>query len=478
MATSNHGLSALPESLAVDFLSTGRDEMNLAEFPLAVLTDRTPRATKTLEFKNQHGTLTITGSDKYGLPTALDADVMVALIQLTKQKTDFEDSVVNFTRYELLRLLQWPNEGKSYRRLAESLKCWHGVSLVYDGCWWDNQSKQYGDANIHIIESVVILDGNSKFDQNPLQPSLPLSSFEWNRKFIESCQANNLKYLDTKFYFSLAHPSSKQLFRFLDKRFYHRSEWVFDLTEIAFERVGLSRNYADAGKIKEKLQSAIEELESREFLRPMSRSERYFKEGKVWKIRFAKQLPALAFAPEKVLSEPEPSPLPLTSELAKRGVSDKTAAELVAAYSAEAIEAKLEVFDWLVGKQDKRIGKSPEGYLVKSIRDDYKAPKGFVSAAQRRQEEEARNAREQQAADDRRRKREEEAREQAEKKAVAAYWEGLSPAEQDKLQADADALADPETLAQEHGPLKRMGQQLRRREYIRQLLRDRQAGEA
>jgi hypothetical protein len=41
----------------------GRDEMNLAEFPIALLADRVPRGQKTLYFEDQHGRLTVTGSD-------------------------------------------------------------------------------------------------------------------------------------------------------------------------------------------------------------------------------------------------------------------------------------------------------------------------------------------------------------------------------------------------------------------------------
>ena len=56
-----------------------------------------------------------------------------------------------------------------------------------------------------------------------------------------------------------------------------------------------------------------------------------------------------------------------------------TAEELVQQHPAEFIQPKIDVFDWLVEKQDKRVAKSPAGYLVKSISDDYAAPKGFVS---------------------------------------------------------------------------------------------------
>ena len=71
------------------------------------------------------------------------------------------------------------------------------------------------------------------------------------------------------------------------------------------------------------------------------------------------------------------------TELVKRGVTKATAADLVQRHPAPLIEAKIEVFDWLVEKQDKRVAKSPAGYLVKSIADDYATPKGFISRAER-----------------------------------------------------------------------------------------------
>jgi hypothetical protein len=455
------------ETVTLDILTNGRDEMNLAEFPISVLADRAPKGAKTLIFRDGDGTLTLTGSDAFGLPTALDADVIVALIQLTKQKNNFLNPTVNFTRYELLRLLGWPNEGKSYRRLDDSLNRWVGVSLHYDGCWWDNRSKQYGDAKIHIIESVVILDGKSRLNGDE-QQALPLSSFTWNSVFMQSCQADNLKRLNVEAYFSLEHPSSKRLFRFLDKRFYRREEWVFDLKEIAFERVGLSRNYApNVGKIKEKLQPAIDELEGCDFLQPMTREERYFKDGQVWKIRLIAKK-SLASLPTPAVPAAEESPL--TDALAKRGVTRATAADLVQSYPAETISAKLDIFDWLVEKQDKRVAKSPAGYLVKSISDDYAEPKGFVSKAERQRREEAKQAKERKVAEDRRYQREQEAREKAERQSIEAYWASLTAEQQAELDAASTAQTDPASLAMETGPLKRMGQMIRRNEYIRQLL--------
>ena len=136
----------------------GRDELNLAEFPITLLADYAPKGEKTLTFRGGNGRLTVTGSDAYGLPTALDADVIVALIYLTKLRNDFQDVKVNFSRYELIKLLNWPDKGSSYTRLDQALNRWVGVLLVYDKCWWNNKTKRYASAKMHILESVVITE--------------------------------------------------------------------------------------------------------------------------------------------------------------------------------------------------------------------------------------------------------------------------------------------------------------------------------
>ena len=421
----------------------GRDEMNLAEFPIALLADYAPGGKKTLYFEDGHGRLTVTGSDAYGLPTAIDTDVIVALVYLTKLRNNFRDVKVNFSKYEIINLLNWGDEGKSYRRLEESLHRWSGVLLVFDKCWWNNKAKKYVTANMHILESVVFAEPAGR--KRDGQSSLPLSTFTWNKTFIESCQADNLRQLDLDEYFSLKSAVAKRLYRFLGKRFYLRRDWTFDLHEIAFDRVGLSRNYADAYKIKEKLQPAIEELEKIGFLRPLSRDDRYTRVDRgEWTIRLTRQSPALVTSPPSAATQAEPEPPRLVTELVNRGVTKVTAAELAQRHPAALIEAKLEVFDWMVDKHDKRVEKSPAGYLVQAIKNDYAAPKGFVSKAERQRRQEAKQAKERQDAEERRRKHEQEARDQALRKRVNAYLKQLDPAEREALEAEALAAAGPE----------------------------------
>jgi hypothetical protein len=424
--------------------------MNLAEFPIALLADRVPKGQKTLYFEDQHGRLTVTGSDAYGLPTATDTDVIVALIYLTKLRSEFKDVKVNFSRYELIKLLNWSDEAWYYKRLEQSFNRWSGVLLVYDKCWWNNRLKCYTSAKMHIVETVEIIDRDARRRAHrDGRTGLTLSCFTWNREFIESCQADNLRQLDLETYFSLKSAVSKRLYRFLGKRFYRDRDWTFDLNEIAFDRVGLSRSYADAGKIKEKLQPAIEELEAIGFLRPLSREDRYQRIDRgQWTIRLVRKssTPLAVAEPSRAAEDrpAEPELPPLIAELISRGVTPKTAAELVEQKSAADIAVRLDVFDWLMEAKDKRIERSPAGYLVESIRGEYATPKGFVPKAERQRRAEARQAQERAKAEQRRRQQEQEAHERALREEVDAYLKQLTPSERKALEAEALARAGPE----------------------------------
>lgn len=159
----------------------------------------------------------------------------------------------------------------------------------------------------------------------------------------------------------------------------------------------------------------------------------------------------------------------LEGELIQRGVTPATATELVREHAEEKIRAQIERLDWIAEKKPAKVD-DPPAYLVGAIRNDYAPPKGFVSKADRQRRQEAKQAKERQAAEDRRRKQQEEAQERAQQLRDTAYWESLTAEQQTGLQAKADAEAAPGQLASETGPLKRMGQHIRRNAYIRAML--------
>src|SRR5580765_6041258 len=243
-----------------------RDELNFAEFPLASVSTSLPKGQKTLEFtdeifdkaRNERVTrkLTITASDKYGLPTAMDDEVILGLIQLTG-KAEFSERKVFFTRYELLKLLGWTDDTKNYNRIEQSLNRWLGVTLYYDKSWWSLEEQSW------------VKQGEQAGK----------SSFVWNDVVFNSFKAGYLKQIDFEFYKGLESAISKRMYRFLDKRFYHKQRLEFELRTFACEHIGLAKKY-HTGELKRILSTAVRDLESGGFLKPLSSEERFVRQAR------------------------------------------------------------------------------------------------------------------------------------------------------------------------------------------------------
>ncbi len=361
----------------------GRDENNLAEFPIALLGDTVPDGLKTIEFEdtvNDWSTgepvirrVCITGSDKYGLPTAKDEDVLLALIQLTKIANDFTSPEVWFNKHQVIDILGWKNRGWAYDRVEEALHRWKGVSIHYWNAWRDRAKNSWCDsAAIGVIEYFAFSDG-----RRAGMPSRPggQSRFAWNKVFFESFQAGYLKKLDFGTYRQLHRPAARRAFRFLDKRFYHSPTWEFELREFACEKLGFSRSYT-TGQLKERLRPALGELQNIGFIEPV----RYEKERpKQWTVSIAKKCETAGL--EVV---PAVGAEGVVEQLVRRGIEAEAAKRIVEEFEVERILEKLHLVDWLVAKRDKRSPKNPAGFLVAAIRDDYPLPNDYRKEFERK----------------------------------------------------------------------------------------------
>jgi hypothetical protein len=470
-------LPAADRAEPAEIIRLGKDEMNLAEFPIALLADRVPKGQTSIEFQDKIfdeksgktivRKVTIKAPEeakgRHGLPTAVDDDVILGLIQLTKMSNSFTSREVEFSRLELIKLLNWPDSGESYRRLGLSLKRWLSVTLIYENAWRDNRKGAWITKGFHILDNIELNDTRTTDEQGELFPS----KIVWNKVVFESFESGYLKSLDYGLYIRLKLQTSKRMYRFLSKRMYHGPEVEFDLRDFAITHIGLSPTYGNnAGKLKEKLQPAVEELEAVEFLEPMAKETRYRKCGKNWIIRFVQK--GTGEQPIALPSEAK-EPLPLVAELTKRGVSGKRAADLVAKHPAETIERHIEVFDWLSQKKPAKIS-DPGAYLFTAIEQDYAEPKGFVSKAEQKRKHEAKLASQRKDMAEYRRKQAEAEAELEERKRVAAHLESLTADETAELDAKIEAESNFAAIDLPDGPFKELGQRIRREEYIRQML--------
>ncbi len=439
------------ERIESDWMPTkttdGRDELNLAEFPLCALAHRLRPDQKTIRFEDRvwderRGTtttrqLTITGSDAYGLPTALDDEVLLGLIQLTKLRS-FADRKVAFSRYELIGLLGWRDESKSYERIETSLNRWTGVTLYYQNAWWNKARQCWVNEKFHVLDNVWLCHrADRAFDT---AEGVPLSAFVWNEVLFGSFQAGNLKSIDFDFFKSLDSAVAKRLYRFLDKRFFHKRRWDFNLNELAWEHVGLARSY-DSTSLKRKLIPAITELEQKGFIQPMPEPERFRKvRAGEWRVTFVgtKNRPP----------GNEPVNLPgtdaLITALTERGVSPSTATTTVRKYRRERITTQIEVFDWMLARKDPKVSRNPPGFLISAIKGEYAPPKDFISLEDQRRREHEITGRKHRAESKRReRLAGEEARQVGVEKRVQSFLKSLPEAKRAQVEAEALAQASP-----------------------------------
>ena len=282
-------------------LTDGRDEMNLADFPLAALT-RAQKADgeqkrERLEFTSsrfdpvarrrvqQKVTLTSTAAE--GLPTPADEHVILGLLHLAKHHDDFATPTVPFYPAQLFKMIGWEPNGRSYTRLRQVLRRLKAVTLRYENAWWDAEGRAYEE---EMATSIISAYKIGRQTAGPRKAE-PCSWITWGPQFYDSLRKGNLKRLDLEVFFSLQTPTAQRMYRFLDKRFYRSAELSFDLLEFACGHIGLT-DPGNVALIKRRLQPALSELERIGFLLPETQRFVKVRQGQ-WRIvlRSAKAQP-------------------------------------------------------------------------------------------------------------------------------------------------------------------------------------------
>lgn len=301
----------------------GRDELNLADFPISVLQhqqpkDDTGRKLDTVIYQaTRYDThirqrvpqrVTLTTSSRYGLPTPADEDVVLSLLCLGKRVDNFASTRVHFIPHELFRIMRWSANARGYQRLRDVLRRLKALTIIYENAWWDGAGRRYEEelATGIVAEYRIIHQSRGRTKNGEVPPSW----VEWTPRFHQSLADGNLKALDLELVFKLRLPTSRRMYRFLDKRFHGSSIVELDLMDFACGHIGLTeaRNVAT---IKQRLAPAIKELEEIGFIEPTNRQHRYKKIRRgIWRILFTRKRAA---AQQGIVQPPLALPAPQVS---------------------------------------------------------------------------------------------------------------------------------------------------------------------
>jgi hypothetical protein len=239
----------------------GKDEMNLAEYPLSILTHRVPRDRKTYSFTQRitdhqgmviKQTWSVLGSDKYGLPTPYDDDVLIALLYCYKEQKP-QGRKIHFSLYRLCQIMQKTLSKREYDRMRDSLNRLTSTTIVATNCFYDNLAKSWVSEAFHVFDRYKLYQERKGRAASPHLSFVEMSAF-----FHQSVAvANYIKDLNLGIYYGLALPISKRLFRYLDKNRYKKRRYEETLMRMACK---LPLTYAYPSQVKQKLAPAHEEL--------------------------------------------------------------------------------------------------------------------------------------------------------------------------------------------------------------------------
>lgn len=351
----------------------GVDELNIAEFPLAVLSQR-PKGNKVtysnlvtdpVTRKKIKRELVISADQKdTSLPTVLDANVILALLQF-HERID-ERNFQSFHLREICRILGLNEDGRTVSRVKQSLITYYNLDLSYSNAWFDAYSKEWRHAKFRIINAIEYTDSGEM-------------KIQWGEHFLKNIKSGYLKPLDLELFRNLKNPIAQTLFRFLDKKFYTRHALDYEVENLAFNHLGFPKSSTpDISTIKKRLKVPITILEDFNFIERDPK--RFYKKRKIWRIRFNRidsqsqeQADLFSNTEEDILQE----------RMRDQGIMEQQSSNYLKKYGYQRV---LETFEVVLFRKISNISKIKDFpvYFSKVVQDDnLTKPKGFTTEQER-----------------------------------------------------------------------------------------------
>jgi len=245
---------------------TGKDEMNLAEYPISLLSKKPIRGVNTIEYVDGAVSWRITGSAEYGLPLGGDQDVYVAIMESWKE-SGFKDRKIEIVSiFRLLKRVGMSTSKRDYDRFRVAVKRLAGVTIYAENAFYDSHGKKYDTVmGFHLFDDFRITTARGK-GGNVVEA--PRGYVRASEVLWASVKRGYLKNLNLHFYAGLSSPCVKRIYRFLDKKRYGAAFFRMNMFQFA-KKMGLmagSTRYYPS-HVKKDLTPAFEELKGRGFLK-------------------------------------------------------------------------------------------------------------------------------------------------------------------------------------------------------------------
>ncbi len=239
-------------------------ESNIEEWPVfqlgrsrsdSVVVERTVRGEDGNSLRQR---MEVSAPGKYRLPGRFDYDVYSAVLELLEIRGGMPESgALRFSLHELMLLMDLEPSGRTYEEVKRSLRRIAATVLESDNAFWSNGARR------HISDTFRLWDVtfDSVTDKNGSESR---HQIDFGKLFKRSFEEHYLRGLDIEFYWRLASPVAKRLYRLVDLKRAGAASWSTDLFELQ-KQIPIGP-YAYVSKIKEKLKAAHEELIARGFL--------------------------------------------------------------------------------------------------------------------------------------------------------------------------------------------------------------------
>ncbi len=255
--------------------------MNLAEFPIAVLSKRIPSNKKTIEYsdwivgkngeKKQRDWI-VTAAAKWGLPTGSALRTLFELMQVWKENNLKSKIIPIGSRYNLLKRMGTTDSKGDYQRIEKDLNSLVGITIQAKNAFWDKDVQAYVNKTFHLFEELSLYDRQIKTTQGLIQQSLPFSYIKVSDIFHEAVKKGNILTIDSEFFRRLTAPTEQRLALYLTKMLKRQSFHKRDIFKLAQQLPIYSKYPSD---IKKTLDKALKGLIDKNF--PLL--ERYYYEN-------------------------------------------------------------------------------------------------------------------------------------------------------------------------------------------------------